>query len=286
MILHAKNYIKDQVRRASDRYIGKTLRMALGRSEIKKRLAIVKSIKEEDTLPIGNFTTSGYSLIKCDPELTRAFVDRCQQRLRETKEFKFRNGKTFFSQLLTDADYELDSPIMRFALDEKLLNTIANYLESAPYLQSVELLYSRPVSGAPKASQLWHRDRQDNKVVKVFVYCLDVGIENGPFTFIPKSAGDNVPGWHFHYINDNKMRKYVDDSSIQELIGPAGSTLLIDTFACYHKGSSCKEPRLAAILYYDSGFGYQRRMGRWNISEEKTKTLSLLQQYALGKIFN
>ena len=282
MISNAKNYIRDQVRRASDRYIGKTVRMVLGRKEFKERLELVKNIKEADTLPTRNLKTLGYSPVECDVETTKAFVNVCQQRLRETKEFKQRGGKAFFSQLLTVEDYEVDGPIMRFVLNEKLLNTVATYLGSAPFLQSAELLYSRPVSGPPKASQLWHRDRLDKKVMKVFVYCLDVGPENGPFTFIPMSEGVKVPGWHFHYLSDDQMRKYVDDSSIQKLIGPAGSTMLIDSYGCYHKGSNCQEPRLAAIIDFDTGFGYQKRRGNWSIPKEKVASLSTLQKLALG----
>jgi hypothetical protein len=282
MISNAKNYIRDQIRRATDRYVGKTLRVVFGRQEFKERLALVKKIKESDALPTVSLTTLGYSPIACDSEKTKAFVDRCQQRLGETKEFKQRGGKAFFSQLFTPEDYEIDGPIMRFVLDEKLLNTIARYLGSAPFLQSAELLYSRPVGGPPKASQLWHRDRLDKKVMKVFVYCLDVGPENGPFTFIPMSAGKNVPGWHFHYLSDDQMRKYVNDSSIQQLIGPAGSTLLIDSYGCYHKGSNCQQPRLAAIIDFDTGFGYQKRRGHWNIPKDKVASLSPLQKFALG----
>ena len=286
MIANAKNYIRDHVRRASDRYIGRTVRVALGWKEIKKRSELASSIKEQDTIPTKDLKSLGYSTIECDRTLTKAFIDRCQLRLKETTEFKQRGGKAFFSQLFTTEDYDLDGPIMRFALEERLLNTIAQYVGSAPYLQSVELLYSRPVSGPPKASQLWHRDRQDNKIVKVFVYCLDVGSENGPFTFIPKSFGKNVPERLYHYISDDTMQKYVDDSAIKVLEGPAGSTLLVDTYGCYHKGSNCKEPRLAAILYFDTGFGFQKRMGmgQWNIPKEKLSSLSKMQRYALGHV--
>lgn len=282
MILNIKNYIKDQVRRTMDRYFGKTVRVVLGRKKIKKRIELTKNIREDDTLPTTNFETLGYSRIECDRSITKDFIERCKQRLGEIKEFKQRGGKAFFSQLLTSEDYELNSPIMKFALNEKLLHTIAKHLGSAPFLQSVELLYSRPISGPPRASQLWHRDRLDKKVMKVVVYCLDVGPKNGPFTFIPKSSGEKVPEWHFHYISDEKMRKYVDDLHIQKMEGPAGSTLLIDTFGCYHKGSNCQEPRLAAIIDFDTGFGYQKRRGQWKVPPEKIDTLSALQKFALG----
>ncbi|MEJ7645962.1 MAG: phytanoyl-CoA dioxygenase family protein [Chryseolinea sp.] len=283
-ISNAKNYIRDQLRRASDRFIARTVRVALGWKEKRKRSAFVAKINRKDTIPTVNLENLGYSSVACDPQLTSEFIKLCQQRLEETKEFKQRGGKDFFSQLLKPEDYELDSPIMRFALDEKLLNTTALYIGTAPYLQSIELLYSRPVTGPAKSSQLWHRDRHDKDVLKVFVYCHDVGPKNGPFTFIPKSFGKNVPERLYHYISDETMRKYVDDAAIQVLEGPAGSTLLIDTYSCYHKGSYCIEPRLAAILYFDSGFGYRKRFGTWSIPPEKLKTLSPLQRYALGDV--
>jgi hypothetical protein len=260
--------------------------MVRGRKEFSRRQQVMSEVKSQEGLRVNGMETEGFSKVECDPALTKAFVERCQQRLSETKTFKQRGAKAFFSQLLVQEDYELDSPIMRFALEPRLLTTVANYLGIAPYLQSVELLYSMPVGGPPKASQMWHRDRQDTKVVKVFVYCLDVGPLNGPFTFLPKSSGDKVPGWHFHYIPDDKMQKYVPNSAVQELLGPAGSTLMIDTFACYHKGSNCVEPRLAAILYYDTGFGFRERMGkgRWDIPKEKMASLTKLQKLALGHV--
>jgi hypothetical protein len=65
-------------------------------------------------------------------------------------------------------------------------------------------------------------------------------------------------------------------------MGPPGTTLLIDSFGCYHKGSNCQEPRLAAIIDFDTGFGYQKRRGAWKFPEEKMNSLSSLQKLALG----
>jgi len=36
-------------------------------------------------------------------------------------------------------------------------------------------------------SQNWHRDREDFKLLKIFVYYSDVNKENGPFEYVPKS---------------------------------------------------------------------------------------------------
>lgn len=36
-------------------------------------------------------------------------------------------------------------------------------------------------------SQNWHRDREDYKILKIFIYYSDVGPKNGPFEYVPKS---------------------------------------------------------------------------------------------------
>jgi len=277
-----KDYVRDQVRRHIDRQVRKRLNMARGKSEMANRRALASTVKSEECLPVPRLKDLGYSPVQCDPEITGQFVSHCQFRLKETTEFKQRGYKPFFSQLFVPEDYRLDSPVMKFVLNERLLKTISTYLGCAPFLQSAELLYSRPSSGALKSSQMWHRDRHDEIVMKVFVYCHEVSAENGPFTFLPKKAGDAVPEWRFHYINDDNMRKHVPDYEVQTLLGPAGSTLLIDSFGCFHQGSRCKEPRLAAILDYDTGFGFGKRRRKWLISAEENEKLSLWQQHALG----
>lgn len=256
--------------------------MAKGQAELARRQELAATVQPGDCLPTTRLKEFGYSPIQCDPALTQAFVAHCQRRLQTTQEFKQRGSKAFFSQLFVEEDYRLDGPIMQFVLNERLLKTISTYLGSAPFLQSAELLYSRPMPGPLKTSQMWHRDRLDEMVMKVFVYCMDVGPDNGPFTFIPKDLGQKVPEWHFQYIKDEDMRKHVPDSEVQTLLGPTGSTLLIDSYGCFHQGSRCKEPRLAAIIDFDTGFGFQERRGCWKVSAEEKARLTPWQQQALG----
>jgi hypothetical protein len=41
-----------------------------------------------------------------------------------------------------------------------------------------------------------------------------------------------------------------------------------------------EEAIFAAIIDFDTGFGYQKRGGNWNTTTEKLKSLSSLQKYA------
>jgi hypothetical protein len=209
-------------------------------------------------------------------------VGASRQKLAGAHSLPQSRNKAFFSQLLDLSDLGLDAPFMRFALDERLLATTARYLGVAPFLESVELLYSKPVQGEPAQSQQWHRDRTDRRIIKVFVYASDVTPRHGPLSLLSRTDSDRVPERLFHYVPDQQMARYVDPSRTISLTGAAGTTIMIDTQSCYHLGSRCQEPRLAYIAYYSSGFGYRPRERSWKA--QGTSGLSVLQRLALGSL--
>ena len=80
-----------------------------------------------------------------------------------------------------------DSPLLRLALDEKLLEIVSLYLGMWPRLQSIAAWLNFPSPDQAKHSQLWHRDPEDIKLLKVFIYLDDVDANRGPFSYIPKT---------------------------------------------------------------------------------------------------
>ena len=57
-------------------------------------------------------------------------------------------------------------------------------------------------------SQNWHRDREDYKLLKIFVYYSDVNKENGPFEYVPKS----FCGGDFYGLYEGR-KEYMDYAS-------------------------------------------------------------------------
>ena len=51
------------------------------------------------------------------------------------------------------------------------------YMGMRSYLRAVDMWLNLPTGEPPKLSQLWHRDYDDIRNVKVFVYLTDVGVE-------------------------------------------------------------------------------------------------------------
>jgi hypothetical protein len=274
-----KLLVRDQLRRNVER-LSRPVRIARAYPEYTARRQLAAGISG-GTFDVQALEQQGFLVVPPHAELVGTLIEASRRRLAEAKDLPQSRGKAFFSQLLTPADLALDGPFMQVALDETILKTTARYLGVAPYLESVELLYSKPIAGAPAQSQQWHKDRTDRRIVKVFVYINEVTRRHGPLSLLPAADSRRVPEFLFHYLTDEQMAQYVDLSRTVAFTGPAGTTVFIDSQTCYHLGSRCKEPRLAYVAYYTSGFGYRPRETTWRVPPSQAG-LSAVQQFALG----
>lgn len=107
-----------------------------------------------------------------------------------------------------------------------------------------------------KASQLYHRDWEDDRAVKIFVLLRDVEQKHGPLTFID-AVGSQVVTNKLGYINDRSHRK--SDEEIYNaykgeplvLVGKAGTMAMVDTCRCFHYGGRTLEgARLMACIQF------------------------------------
>ncbi len=96
--------------------------------------------------------------------------------------------KSFLVNLVSsEQEHSPDSPLVRLALDKKLLEIVSGYLGLWPQLFTIGARLNFPTKDQPMESQLWHRDPEDLKLIKVFIYLADVDMSRGPFSYIPKT---------------------------------------------------------------------------------------------------
>ncbi len=143
----------------------------------------------------------------------------------------------------------LSDPLIRWSLDERILRIVAGYLRMYPKFRAVSLWASLPVPpGAPEhASQLWHRDPEDKKTLKVFLYLSDVDAGAGPFTYVRASHHGGrwrrlfpqMPPVGF-YPPHGAVDRIVPPEDITAVTGPAGTMIFCDTSGL-HKGGYCRE---------------------------------------------
>lgn len=149
-------------------------------------------------------------------------------------------GKNFWKQLETAEDRMSTSLLVRFALQSSIFRFASAYLGEVPYLAAVEIYLSHGTENTGwQESQLWHRDYDDRKMVKLFVYCTDVNDEkDGEFTYISKDLSRVVKNQFFpKRISDEAMFEQVSEKDVKHINGPAGTAFYIDTRNCYHLGS-------------------------------------------------
>lgn len=136
----------------------------------------------------------------------------------------------------------------RFALHDRILQIANAYLGMYTRLRYFNIWHTFANSGAPRQSQLWHRDREDRYILKVFVYLSDVDEGAGPFTY---AAGTHAKGkirripesfleGGVQRTTDNQMAQVVPMDHWIKAKGVRGTIVFADTRG-YHKGGLARD---------------------------------------------
>ncbi len=84
-------------------------------------------------------------------------------------------------------------PLLQLALNHRLLDLVSAYLGLWARLLSVNAWYTVPLTNGERkriASQRWHRDPEDRRLLKVFLYATEVREECGPLEYVPSTRTD------------------------------------------------------------------------------------------------
>ena len=165
-------------------------------------------------------------------------------------------GKTYLISLLSK-EIDSESPFLQLAIQPSLLRIVNDYLGLRSYLRAINVWMNVPAADPPKESQLWHRDGDDLRILKVFIYLMDVDMSAGPFWFIPgthEGAGRQIPvSQEAGRVSDSEMEKKIPASKWKACTGMARTAILADTTG-FHKGGKCEvKPRVLLTYEYVSG---------------------------------
>lgn len=158
--------------------------------------------------------------------------------------------KAFVFPLIGDRPLlDPDSVYARFALQSPILDITNAYLGMYTRLRHYHVGHTFVTKSAPRESQLWHRDREDRFILKVFVYLSDVNESSGPFSYIPGShQKGTVRQQASHFVEKDGVSRSTDEQ-IAELLpsdrwaqctGPKGTIVFADTRG-YHRGGLARE---------------------------------------------
>jgi ectoine hydroxylase-related dioxygenase (phytanoyl-CoA dioxygenase family) len=175
---------------------------------------------------------------------------------------RVRAGKEFVVRLHSyDVRLGLDDPWFRAAASHRVLDIANAYLEMWSKLEYVDVWYSVPQPSDAKriSSQRWHRDYNDQHLLKVFCYLVDVDEAMGPFQYVPGSQpggqyGDTWP-WEplgKNYPTEEELEARIPSSSIEAFTAPKGTLIFCNTAGFHRGGFSTTSPRVLATATYSS----------------------------------
>jgi hypothetical protein len=186
--------------------------------------------------------------------------------------------------------FSIRGPWLRIAASELMLDIVNSYCERLNRVYYLDNWFTVPYPGAGErvASQRWHRDPEDEHVVKVFVYFSEVDEEAGPFEYIRGSStggryGDLWPwGGGHRYPPTEELEAAVAPADRLTLTGPAGTIIFCDTGGFHRGGFARTKPRILSIsTYLRPGLKKGRR--RFEVDfEDQESALSPRVRAALG----
>jgi hypothetical protein len=192
------------------------------------------------------------------------FIGRSEEKARGLGDRPASKGAVIFRRFFmkssgTVPEFGLDSPSLRIAASDELLGIVNAYLGSRTRLYYLDNWFTPAYPGASGriASQRWHRDPEDEHVVKLFVYLSDVGEDAGPFEYVRSSTGGGKYGELWRWGQDDRwypppeeLEAAVDPEDRLVLVGPAGTIVLADT-AGFHRGGFARNvPRVMCVATY------------------------------------
>lgn len=184
-------------------------------------------------------------------------------------------------------------PFIKFILHERILQIVGDYFSSVSkfIMFSLHSTILRRQSSKEKFSQRWHRDPDDKKIIKVFLYMNEVTDSGaGPFIYV---KGSQYGGrWRAlspqrppvgSYPHEGMVEKNVPPEDILVCRGRPGTMIFCDTSGLHKGGYSTTLRRLMFAGTFVTSASIQPQ--NFVIEDEKGKDdLPLLARMSLEKI--
>jgi hypothetical protein len=156
-----------------------------------------------------------------------------------------------------------DDPWLRLGVSDPMLDVVNSYFGLWSKLTYVDLWYTPPAEPGVErvSSQRWHRDYNDDRLVKVFLYLRDVDEDTGPLEFVLGSTpgGEYGDVWPWRPVSNDlyppqeEFDERIPESAHVSLTGPEGSMIFCNTSG-FHRGgyATGDRPRVMAVYNYSS----------------------------------
>lgn len=201
-----------------------------------------------------------------------------------------RSKKKFLNEYWDiNPELDLNNPFVEFSLRKSVVDIANSYMGMWTKFRSYALNKTLPVQDKnAEFSQKWHRDPEEKRMCKMFIYLNDVDENAGPFIYVPKSTYGNEYGHLFpqkspegSYPSADKVAAVIPANEIKTMTGKAGSVIFCDTSGIHRGGHAKTKERIMYTVFFSSKtFSH---LTRYTLPKDKTdiQRLSKEVQYAL-----
>jgi hypothetical protein len=129
-----------------------------------------------------------------------------------------------------------------------VLRLVSAFLGCKPTLCAIGVRWSFP---SPKSAdvQAFHRDPDDWRFLKLFVYLTDVDGESGPHIYAAGSHKTRRP-WRARTYAQTQVEAQFGKQSMRAILGPSGTTFIADTSGIHAGVPPQRAPRLLLQAQY------------------------------------
>jgi hypothetical protein len=187
----------------------------------------------------------------------------------------------------------LDHPLLEVGLSPAVLDVVNSYLGMWAKLIYTDAWHTIPVDiGKRIGSQYWHRDPEDQRMVKVYAYFGPVGEGCGAMEYVLESqaAGRYSGAWRWK-PHSGQGHRYPGDAEVEQAVpaeqripcfGNRGTFVFCDTAGLHRGGVATTRPRILATWTFVTpasiGFTAGRR---FTIEGDSRAPESLAARFAL-----
>jgi hypothetical protein len=210
-------------------------------------LAIVEQFEQD-----GVYTTSLDALAIPDSQQLLKAAQPITDELAQLSRAPSHAGK---HTLMATANQLTEHPeILYWGLSERILKIVECYLGLPVGYGGLSFYYS-VADGRDAGPRIWHRDKEDWRMVKVAVYLNDVDESGGPYQCVKSATNswliETLP--KYQGLVHTEMQQLLGNNSsdwLTSCIGKAGTVIFTDTARCYHRGKPPIQTDRSAIFFH------------------------------------
>ena len=131
----------------------------------------------------------------------------------------------------------------------QVLQIASAYIGCKPTLSSLGVRWSFPAAESKAHFQNFHRDIDDWRFLKLFIYLTDVDEHSGPHCYVRTSHRRGFV-WRAHDYPPNEVEAAFGRDKLETVVGPRGTTFIADTLGVHRANAPRRAPRLILQAQY------------------------------------